>query len=261
MKRTLLSAWASVLILAAATPAALAGNTAADIIRKTDIAEGYRSAYTEYDQVITTSSGAKRTLGVRAWARENGHRQLAEYLTPADIKGQKILMTDDGDNIWMFNAETRRTRKLGSHMKKKKVMGSDFTYEDQAGGTLSEKYTGIVVGNEAQNGHACFVLELIPTPKGPSYDKIRVWVSSSDFITRRVDYYQNGDATPFKQLVSKNIRHVPCPKSEGCTTKAVAFNTVMTNLEDRTETINRITRIRFGVEIPDPVFNPRQLNK
>jgi len=234
---------------------------AAEVIRKTDIAEGYRSAYTEYDQTIITSSGAKRTLEIRAWARENGDRQLAEYLAPADIKGQKILMTDDGDNIWMFNAETRRTRKLGSHMKKKKIMGSDFTYEDQAGGTLSDKYTGIVLAEEPQSGHDCVVLELTPTPSGPSYDKIRAWISSIDFVTRRVDYYQHGEDKPFKQFIASDIRDVAYQVSGKPGVKTVPFTTVMTNLEDRTETVNHIKRVRFEAEIPDAIFNPRQLNK
>ena len=30
----------------------------------------------------------------------------AGNLYVADIKGQKILMTEDGDNIWMYNPET-----------------------------------------------------------------------------------------------------------------------------------------------------------
>lgn len=261
MKQILFLTCTFLVVLAQALGAAPGDNNAADIIRKADIAEGYRSAYSEYEQVITTTSGAKRTLGVRAWARENGDRQLAEYLTTADIKGQKILMTDDGDNIWMFNAETRRTRKLGSHMKKKKIMGSDFTYEDQAGGTLSEKYTGLVVGQEPQDGHDCFVLDLIPTPEGPSYDKIRTWISASDFVTRRVDYFQNGENAPFKRMTATDIRRVPCPASEGAETKTVPFTVVMTNLEDRTETVNQLKRILFGAEIPETVFSPRTLNR
>ena len=91
------------------------------ILKKVDEAEGFHSNYGEMKQIITTSSGKERTLVIRAWAVDNGDKQLAEYLSPPDIKGQRILMTDDGDNIWMYNPETRRTRKLGSHMRKRKV--------------------------------------------------------------------------------------------------------------------------------------------
>jgi outer membrane lipoprotein-sorting protein len=204
-------------------------------------------------QIITTSSGQERTLVIRAWAVNNGEKQLSEYLAPADIKGQRILMTEDGDNIWMFNPETRRTRKLGSHMRKKKVMGSDFTYEDQAGGKMSKKYDGVLLREEESGGVACYVLELTPTPEGPSYDKIVAWVGKADFVTRRVDFYQNEEAEPFKRLILEDIRPVGA--------KIVPHKLTMTNLEDTTETVNITTRIEFGVDIPDSVFESRNLER
>jgi outer membrane lipoprotein-sorting protein len=233
---------------------------AAEILAKCDAAEGYEAVYGQYDQIITTSSGDKRTLKIRAWAVTNGDRQLSEYLAPADIKGQRILMTEDGDNIWMFNAETRRTRKLGSHMKKKKVMGSDFTYEDQAGGKISEKYTGVLIGVETEGGVECHVLDLTPTPKGPSYSKVRVWIAKADHVTRRVDYYQDNQDEPFKRLINSDIREVEYQKDGKTVIKIVPFKMVMTNLDDRTETENITLEIRFGVDIPDSIFNPRKLD-
>ncbi len=223
------------------------------ILRKADDVEGYKSSYSEMQQIITTSGGQKRTLVMRAWAINNGDKQLAEYLAPADIKGQKILMTDDGDNIWMFNPETRRTRKMGSHMKKKKVMGSDFTYEDQAGGKISAKYSGTVLREEEQGGSLCYLLELKPTPKGPSYEKVMAWIGAEDFVTRRVDFYQDGESEPFKRLILEDIRKVK--------EKIAAHKATMTNLEDSTETINIITRIQFGVKIPESIFESRNLER
>jgi outer membrane lipoprotein-sorting protein len=241
---------ASIIIAGNACAQALDAET---ILKKCAEVEGFMSNFSEAQQIITTSSGEKRTLVMRGWAVNNGEKQLSEYLSPADIKGQKILMTDDGDNIWMYNPETRRTRKLGSHMRKKKVMGSDFTYEDQAGGNIDEKYTGAILREEAEGGVDCYVMELTPTPEGPSYDKIIAWVGKDDFVTRRVDYYQNGDADPFKRLIIEDIRPVG--------DKITAHKMTMTNLEDTTETINIITRIQFGADIPDSIFESRNLER
>lgn len=224
-----------------------------EILKKTDQAEGYKSSFIEMQQIITTTSGQKRKLVIRGWGINDGDKQLSEYLAPAAIKGQKILMTEDGDNIWMYNPETRRTRKLGSHMKKKKVMGSDFTYEDQSGGKLVEKYTGIILRKEDQGGVACYVLELTPTPKGPSYDKIIAWIGQDDFITRRRDFFQNRETQPFKRLILEDIRTVGA--------KRVAHMMTMTNLEDTTETVNIITQVQFGVKIPESIFEARNLER
>lgn len=226
---------------------------AGEILKQCDLAEGFETQFAEMRQVITTSGGKKRTLVIRGWAVDNGDKQLSEYLAPPEIEGQRILMTDEGDNIWMFNPETRRTRKLGSHMKKRKVMGSDFTYEDQAGGKVSKKYTGEVLREEALGGTDCYVLLLKPTARGPSYRQIIAWIGKSDFITRRVDFYQNDETEPFKRLIMEDVRQVG--------EKRLAHKMTMTNLEDNTETVNIIDKVQFGVELPDSVFESRNLER
>ena len=96
-------------------------------------------------------------------------------------------------------------------------------------------------------------MELVPTPMGPSYDKIIAWIGKNDFITRRVDYYQDGEAKPFKRLIMDDIRKVG--------DKLVAHRMTMTNLEDTTETVSIITRIQFDVDIPDSIFESRNLER
>jgi outer membrane lipoprotein-sorting protein len=227
--------------------------TVEEILKRSDDAEGYESLFAEMEQIITTTGGQERTLAIRTWAVDSGDRQLAEYLSPPDIRGQKILMTEDGDNIWSYNPETRRTRKLGSHMKKRKVMGSDFSYEDQAGGKASEKYTGVLLDEEDHDGVPCYVLELSPTPKGPSYHRVIAWVAKTDFIVRRMDYYSDEEDEPFKRLVTEDIRKAG--------EKLFPYRMIMTNLEDDSHTTNVITRIQFGVKIPDSIFESRNLER
>ena len=137
-------------------------------------------------------------------------------------------------------------------MKKKKVMGSDFTYEDQSGGRASEKFTGTLLREEEADGVACYVLDLKPTPKGPSYSKVAAWIGKEDFVMRRADFYQNGEEAPFKRLIAEDVR----PVGE----KRVPHKLTMTNLEDRSTTVNVTTRIQLGVEIPESIFESRNLD-
>lgn len=232
-------------------PVAGQAGDAAAILARMDAAEQYDSSYVEMKQIITTTSGQERTLVMRSWSVDTGDKQLAEYLSPADIAGQKLLMTDGGDNIWMFNPETRRTRQIGSHMRNRKVMGSDFTYEDQTGGRASERFTGVVLRQEEMGGVTCHVLELTPTPEGPSYGKLTAWVGVDDDVTRRIDYHRKPEEPPFKRLEMADIRTV-----DGTT---LPFHMTMTNLEDKTSTVTVITSVRFGVEIPASIFESRNL--
>lgn len=234
-------------------PRVLTAQSAAEILRKADVAEGYRSLFSETKQIITTTGGQKRTLVARFWAVNNGEKQLAEYLQPADIRGQKILMRAYGDDIWMYNPETRRTRKLGSHMRRKRVMGSDFTYEDQAGGRMSEKYNGRLIGAAEQGGVECHILELKPTPRGPKYAKVIAWIGKGDHVTRRVDFYEKGRSEVFKRLIMEDLRRVD--------DKIIPFRMTMFNLLDRTSTVNVMTLVKLNVRIPQKIFHSRNLGR
>lgn len=226
----------------------------AAIMQRVDAAQRFMSAYSEMSQTIVTTGGQKRTLVSRSWSVRDGENQLVEYTAPADIRGQKILMTDDGDNIWMFNPETRRTRRLGSHMRNRRVMGSDFTYEDQMSGDMSSQYTARVLRRENQGGSNCHVLELIPTEQGPSYGKVLAWVGVDDSLIRRMDYYQERDAQdPFKRLLLEDIRAVGSHR--------VAHRLTMRSLVRGTSTVAVINRIQFSAEIPESIFESRNLSR
>ena len=229
------------------------GMSLEDILKKMDLVEQYKSIYAESTQVITTSDGEKRTFKIKNWAVNTGEKQLMEYTSPARVKGVKILMLKNGDDIWSYSPRSRRIRHLASHAKKQKVMGSDFTYEDMGGGKMSEKYTGTAAGEEKLDKVDCYVLELIPTPEGPSYEKIVAWVGKKDFMVRRIDYYETGGSKPFKTLFLTDIRTI--------SGHVVPMKMRMVNLQDRGETLQEYTRVEFDRTIPDGKFSSSRLDR
>ena len=224
-----------------------------EILNRMDQVEKYKSIYAESTQVIITSDGEKRTFKIKSWAVNNGEKQLMEYMSPARVKGVKILMLKDGDDIWSYSPRSRRIRHLASHAKRQKVMGSDFTYEDMGGGKMSRKYTGRVVKEEKLGKVDCYVLELTPTPEGPSYKKITAWVGKKDFMVRRIDYYDEDGGKPFKTLYLSDIKKV----SGHITPMKIR----MKNHLDGGETVNEYTRIEYDRPIPDKKFSSSRLDR
>ena len=229
------------------------GMDAAEILKRVDQTEHHDQATFAVTQIITTSDGDKRTLKIKTLSIDTGEKQLSEYIYPKRIKGVKILMLDSGDDIWSYSPRTRRTRHLASHAKKRKVMGSDFTYEDMGGGKMSEKYGGKVIRNEEYEGTDCYVLELIPTPKGPSYDKVIAWVGKKDFCTRKVDFFEDGGSQPFKTLFLRDIQNI--------SGHITPMEMLMKNHEDGGETYNKNESIDFDTKIAHSYFNSRQLDR
>ncbi len=229
------------------------GMTAEQILKRVDQVEKYDHAIAFMEQTITTSGGDKRLLKIKSWSVNTGDKQLAIYTYPKRIKGVKILMLNDGDDIWSYSPRTRRIRHLASHAKKQKVMGSDFTYEDMGGGKMSEKYTGKLLGEEDFEDVSCYVLDMVPTPKGPSYERIIAWIGKHDFVARKIDYFEKGDKKPFKTLFLRDVQN----KSG----HLVPMEMVMKNHEDGGTTKNLTLEIDFNTPIKADRFKSNRLNR
>ena len=146
------------------------GMDVAEILNRMDQVEKYKSVYAESTQVITTSDGEERTFKIKSWSVNTAEKQLMEYTYPARVKGVKILMLKEGDDIWSYSPRSRRIRHLASHAKKQKVMGSDFTYEDMAGGDAwKNDYTASRGDDSKADGEALYELVLTSAKDDNSY--------------------------------------------------------------------------------------------
>ena len=159
-------------------------------------------------QTITTTKDEERTFEILMLSKDGTDKQYMEYLEPERVIGIKFLYLNDGDDIWTFFPSTGRLRKLASHYKKKKVMGSEFTYEDMAFGNLKEKYTSKLLRTEKFEKEDCWVIEMIPTKKGPSYKKEIMWVRKSEYYPVKIEFYNDHGLLKITstQEVTKELR-------------------------------------------------------
>lgn len=203
-------------------------------------------------QTITTTRGQEREFKILMQSKDGVEKQYMEYLEPARVEGVKFLYLDDGDEIWTYFPRTGRTRKLAEHRKKRKVMGSEFTYEDMAMGDFKEKYTYELLREEEYEDQYCWVIKLVPTEKGPSYSKELMWARKNDYYPVKIEFYQEEDEL-LKTMTQSQIKGV-----EGVPT---AFKMVMETEETGAKTIIEILSIEYGVELPDLIFTTEYLGR
>lgn len=163
--------------------------TAEEIINKVEEIESVPHSFSRAKEIITTTSGKTREFEIRGHSLNGNEKQLQIYDKPARVRGEKILMLNDGDDIWAYSPKTKRVRHLATHMKKAKVMGSDFSYQDFAAGDYQKHFNVKLLGEEKKKNVACYKLELIPTPEGPTYKKEIIWVGKKDYVVRQCDFY------------------------------------------------------------------------
>ena len=225
--------------------------TLEEIVRRIDATERVAASQGTYRQVITTSGGEKRTLEMQGYSRDRNDKQLMVYTAPRRVEGDKILMLNEGDDIWFYTPKTDRVRHLASHAKRRRVQGSDFAYEDMAGGSIEEDYAYRLLGEEAIEKVTCYKLELIPTESGPHYSKLIMWAEKERFVSRRIDYFEDGKL--LKRLTTDDVRQI-----DG---HWYPMRMVMRNLREGGETVMETVEIRFDVKLADELFTTRSLKR
>ncbi len=192
-----------------------------------------------------------RTLEMESFSIGQNEKMLTVYTGPARVRGDKILMLDDGDDIWFYTPKTDRVRHLASHARRQKVQGSEFSYEDMVSGNLEEDYTHRLLPEEELDGVRCYVIEAIPTESGPSYSKLVVWAEMDRAVTRQIDYYE--DDRLLKRMVSDDIKQIA--------QYWVPFRLTMINLRDGGETVFEFDEMEINVDVDESIFTTNSLKR
>jgi outer membrane lipoprotein-sorting protein len=223
------------------------------ILDKVKENEHIKSSVSTVRQTITTSKGSQRTLEMKSYSKDYSASQLSVYSAPARVAGDKILMLDDGDEIWFYTPKTDRVRHIASSAKKQKVQGSDFSYEDMEMWDYKADFTSKLIGSERIGGNNCYKIESVPTATGPHYSKMVFWVDKENFVTSQVDYYENGEETPFKRLLVENIQKTG--------QYWMPMKLTMKSLSDGGQTIVENLDIKINVELDDILFTTNSLKQ
>ena len=146
--------------------------TVDEILDKMEENENANTARMEMTQIVTKASGQENISKLISYSIDKGDKGLMVYNSPARIKGMKILMLNDGDDIWFYSPRTARIRKIASGQKSQSVNNSDFSYEDLSAEDRREDYNCKLVGTEEKNKTQCYKIEMVPKDKDGSYSKL-----------------------------------------------------------------------------------------
>jgi outer membrane lipoprotein-sorting protein len=235
---------------------AFAEMSADQIISKVNELMNQKSMKATMTMTITTSGGDNRTFEYLSYSKDNGEKNLMIYQAPRRVKGQKMLMLNNADDIWAYFVRTKRVRKLATHAKRQKMEGSDFSYEDMgANNAFVTDFVAKKTGNEKKQGSDCYVVELTKKQSSNSaYAKIVMRILKENFIPIEIDYYNEDHPDRVeKTLVQNNIKMI-----DGIPT---AMKYEMKNKNDNTATIIVLKEVQYNIELEDELFSERGLKR
>jgi len=230
--------------------------TGEEIIQKANETLNVETSHAKMKMTIVTTSGNTRTFIFESWSKDKGEKSLIRYQEPRRIRGQAVLMLNNGNDIWVYFPRTQRVRKLATHAKKQKMQGSDFSYEDMGGGDeFINDFSTRRLDDEKMEGHDCYKLELVRNQGSDiSYSRLVMWVMKEGFVPIVIDYYDEDDPTLWvKRLVQSDIRVI----DEIPTATKVTMHSKL----DKTQTKMELLDVEYNVPLHDNIFTERNLKQ
>jgi outer membrane lipoprotein-sorting protein len=152
-----------------------------EILAKADEARGNAEGI-EWEILIESIEGGReqqRTIRVTA----RSFNSLAEFLAPANVKGQKLLMLDR--NMWFAKPGLSKAVPISP---RQKLMGGAAN-GDIASTNYAGDYKVANASEEIVGGEKCHLFDLTAVDKKATYDRIKYWISKERMVGVKAEFY------------------------------------------------------------------------
>lgn len=226
--------------------------TVEEILDRIEANQSPQTSRSEVTQIVYQPSDRENVSKLISYSFNKGEKGLMEYIEPARIRGMKILMLNDGDDIWFYSPRTARVRKIASHQKNQAVNNSDFSYEDMSSKDMREDYTVKLEGEEQKRDVACYKLIALPKKENISYSKTVSWVDKERYIPVEMHFFdENGEL--WKTLTTEGAQK---------TGSYWSFKQItMSNVLKGSKTVMKFEKIENDIELDGSMFSERYLSR
>ena len=246
------------IILIAMSAISLFAITNIELAKKSDaVSDGFVSSTSNMTMKLINSAKQEtiRKMASKTLEGQKGDMSLMIFLTPADVKGTKMLTHEHlnkDDDQWMFLPALKRVKRIASRNKSGSFMGSEFSYEDTSNNSW-EKYTYLDDLKEVMfNGTKHYKGTRVPKDKNSGYSKQVTYIDANTFLVSKVDYYDR------KKELLKTAIFSKWTKIDGV---YLMSKIIMTNHQNSKKTILSWTNQKIKVGLGKKDFSKRKLKR
>lgn len=229
-------------------PALHAAMNPKEILAKADEARGNVEGIEWEIDIESLEGGRQQQRTIRVTARD--FNSLAEFLAPANVKGQKLLMLDR--NMWFVKPGLSKAVPISP---RQKLLGGAAN-GDIASTNYAGDYEVMQSSDDIVNGEPCHLFDLRAADKKVTYDQIKYWVSKERLLGIKAEFY-TVSGKMFKTATFDYENSISVDgKPKAFISKMVITSAIVK--EDVTTMSFRKARIR---KVPDAAFNLNLLIK
>jgi hypothetical protein len=152
-----------------------------EILTKADEARGNAEGIEWEIDISSLEKGRRQQRLLRVKARN--FNSLAEFLSPANVKGEKLLMVDR--NMWFVKPGLSKAVPISP---RQKLIGGAAN-GDIASTNYADDYKVVAVSEEVYAGERCDVFDLNAIDKHVTYDRIKYWISKERKVGIKSEFY------------------------------------------------------------------------
>ena len=180
----------------------------------------------------------------------DGKRTLLVIAQPHDLKGNALLVwerPDQPNTMWWYPPALGRVRQILPVEVYQRFYDTDLTYADLGYVDRQGKYR--LLGEEMHNGVRAYQVELVPAQQ-VLYTRIVTWVAVDTLLPIEREYYDVAGRL-WKRMTFDQVKTI-----EGILTP---LHIRMHDVQQNSTTEVRFSDVRYGVQLPDTIFDPLQL--
>jgi outer membrane lipoprotein-sorting protein len=219
-----------------------------EILRKSDEARGNAEGIEWEIAMNSIESGREQQRTIRVSARS--FNSLAEFLAPANVKGQKMLMVDR--NMWFAKPGLSKAVPISP---RQKLLGGAAN-----GDIASTNYTGDYkishVSEGTVNKEPCYLFDLTAIDKKATYDSIKYWISKERLVGLKAEFY-TVSGKMFKTAVFEYNNNITIEGEP----RPFISKMIITSAIIKEDVTTMSFRKVFFKKIPDSMFNLNLLVK
>ena len=198
------------------------------------------------------SGGATQWLAAQARKDlADAHGMLTVVLAPETMRGVALLVRDrpSEPDLHVFVPAVRRARRLLPVEVSQSFFGTDITYADL--GFVDLRPQSRLLATEERSGQRVYRVEEVPAERW-YYARIVSVVSADSWLPLEREFYDTANALWKLQRTDRvtRIEGVPTPLSMR-----------MENVQEGSSTELEVTSVRYGVDLPDGLFDPSRLDQ
>jgi hypothetical protein len=167
----------------------------------------------KFKQVIQQEGQASRKYQAECYLANRAEKLLIKFEDPADMAGMKLLLKEQGKQMWTYFPSSNRVRKMAGASSGQQIGSLGFSYDDLFPYLEGEDYNTKVVGKNQVSGIACQIVEVIHKNGGgtTTYKKSQVSIDAENCMLRQSQFF--GD----NNRLLKTVHFAKYSKVEGRT--------------------------------------------